>query len=398
MKYIILSGFIFFIFSCQNIPSVSSGAPASSTQGKSHQESVKEEKKRQSEADLPFRILDPSKKIETIAFGSCVDQDLPQPIWRSILKSNPDLFILIGGGICSIKNSLKKPAQSSGSFLSEHYRKLNRNSDYREVREKIPFLAQWSEDDLKPEDKELSRNEFVKYWNYLRTTLPKNQKALYHSKIIGSKKNTLQVIVLDTDWDRSDFTLDPQPSAENTPPTSAPVAANILANTKEDSAPLLRYASDSDPSKKILSDEQWAWLENELRKPATLKIIISPLQFLANDHSFKKWGDLPLQREKLLNLIKTLKLKNIVVLSGDRQLGAIAKTEIKNSQVIYEATSSGLNKNSPLGNILKDSNYIADAYPEQNFGLVKVDWDKRQAAVQILSVDNLTQQQVEFSF
>ena len=33
--------------------------------------------------------------LQRIAFGSCADQDKPQPIWDAIIESQPDLFIFL---------------------------------------------------------------------------------------------------------------------------------------------------------------------------------------------------------------------------------------------------------------------------------------------------------------
>ena len=35
----------------------------------------------------------------TIAFGSCVHQDRPQPIWSAVLADDPDVFVFLGDNI-----------------------------------------------------------------------------------------------------------------------------------------------------------------------------------------------------------------------------------------------------------------------------------------------------------
>ena len=34
-----------------------------------------------------------------IGFGSCLDQDLPQPIWKDIKSQNPEVFIMLGDNV-----------------------------------------------------------------------------------------------------------------------------------------------------------------------------------------------------------------------------------------------------------------------------------------------------------
>ncbi len=64
------------------------------------------------------------------------------------------------------------------------------------------------------------------------------------------------------------------------------------------------YGLNQDAKARVLSNEQWKWLEAELKKPAELRIIVSSIQILADDHGFEKWGNFPLERKKFLDTIK----------------------------------------------------------------------------------------------
>lgn len=382
----------FLIFSCQSMstnPEPSKTTTIDASQNKNRHELIKEEKRKQSEADLPFRGLDTSKKITSVVFGSSMDQDQPQPLWSAIAAVNPDLFVYVG----------------------EQNRKLNKIPDYRNIREKVPFLAIWNDQGapLAVADNESSRAEFSKYWTYIRTTLPKNQKALYHSKIIGSKKQTLQVILLDTRSDRSELKINPDDQKEiRTPiivvPTSADSTTNatLTTPTNETKALIVQqpkpFLADDDKNKHFLSDEQWNWLENELRKPATFRLLVSPIQVIANDHQFEKWGNFPRERERLLNLLKSTKAKNLLILSSHRNSASIAQTDIKGLGKIYDATTSSINQPGKPSWLLKDSTYLTDAYPDVNFGLVKIDWENRKAKVEIHGLENKVVNSTEVNF
>ena len=37
--------------------------------------------------------------LTRIAFGSCANQDKPQPIWETIARAEPDLFLFIGDNV-----------------------------------------------------------------------------------------------------------------------------------------------------------------------------------------------------------------------------------------------------------------------------------------------------------
>lgn len=394
------------LMSCQSsLLGGSDSSKSDSTNGKSRHDLIREEKRKQSEADLPFRGLDPSKKIETIAFGSSLDQNQPQPLWAVIAKNNPDLFILTGDQL-----NISRADQKS---LPEQYRKWNRITEYRDLREKVPFLTVWEDQDYAAIsgtgpfiERDAAKAEFTKYWAYLKTTLNSKQKALYHSKIIGSKKQTVQVILLDTHWDRSELKKNTDIHNEISTTTSvisstdpSTATTTTLSETKTVTVKENRpFMSDEDKKKKFLSEEQWTWLESELRKPAGLRILVSSLQVIANDHNFEKWGLFPHERERLLNLLKYTKAKNLMILSGNRQIGSIAQSEVKGLGKLYDITSSPMNLMATEGNVLKDASYTKDAFNEVNFGLMKINWSSRKVQVEIRDAANNVVNSAEVKF
>ena len=46
-----------------------------------------------------FSVCKAEEPIDTIAFGSCLKQTRPQPIWKSVRASKPDVFVLLGDNI-----------------------------------------------------------------------------------------------------------------------------------------------------------------------------------------------------------------------------------------------------------------------------------------------------------
>jgi alkaline phosphatase D len=353
--------------SCQTKQTPAPPVPLSSAQVLNNQ--VRSDKKRQAELDLPFRGFPIDQSLQTIAFGSCADQDLPQPIWTTIEKNQPDLMIMLGNSVFAASPT-QKP-------ISEQYNTMKRISEYRSIREKVPFMAIWDDQDYGQNDagesnpeKEEAHQQFVKNWPYLRSVLSDKNGALYHSKIFGDKKNTLQVILLDTRTNRSDLKKNEAQTEEEKLTDPQP------------------YLPDDSKGKQILSETQWQWLESELKKPATFRIIGSPIQVVANDHHFEKWGNFPEERDRLFSLLKKLKVKNALILSGDRQMASIAKKDITGLGPVYDVTSSGLNKSSDPNNKLSDSSYLVEGYGLANFGLIKINWAEHQAHVEIRSVNN----------
>lgn len=194
MKYtagVILTSALLLIFtSCQTPPKDTPVAPVKNAATESYQAQIKLDKMKQAELDLPFRGFNDEKNIQTIAFGS------PETnCWDAIQKNNPELMILTAS---PEKNLLKLP-------------------EYRSIREKVPFMCSPTAD---------SKNEFIRDWPYAKNIIPDTQNGVYHSKIFGTKKNQIQVIMIDL----------------------------------------------------IDSDQKWTWLENEFKKPTALKILTGPTQ------------------------------------------------------------------------------------------------------------------------
>jgi len=329
--------------------------------------------------NIPYRSLNTSKDLQTIGFGSCADQNQPQPIWSMIEKNNPELFIMMGDNVYASKKE-DKP-------IVDQYIKLNKVSEFVKLRESIPFLAIWDDHDYGQNDggfdnpeKEEAKKAFLKYWGYLKPTLPTNQKALYHSRIIGKTKK-VQVILLDTRWDRSQLNKNPDFDPLKT----------------DDLLPKI-YLPSEDKKSQVLSAEQWQWFESELKKPAHLRLIISSIQLIPNDHYFEKWGNFPLEREKFFNLLKKHKIKNSIILSGDRHLAAISQYNIKGLGQIHEVTSSAINRPSRSKTPEKDSSYISEAFLFTNFGLINIDWKKKIAQVRIIDENNKTQLETNIRF
>jgi alkaline phosphatase D len=334
---------------------------------------IKTDKKKQAELDLPFRGFSIDQDLDVIGFASCANQDLPQPIWTTVEKNTPQLMVMLGDNVYA-----SSPEQKP---ISDQYNKLRKIPEYRSIREKVPFMAIWDDHDYGQNDggatnpeRDEARSQFLKNWPYVKNLLQEDKGALYHSKFFGTSKRRVQVIMLDTRYDRSDLKKNDQSMAEK------------ALSPKP-------FLVDNDKTKKILSEKQWKWLEAELKKPAELKILSSSIQVIANDHQFEKWGNFPHERERLLNLIKQYAAKNLIIVSGDRHMAAIARTELKGAGTVYELTASSINRPARLGNNMGDSSYLADGYGPINFGLLKINWSTKTTTLEVRGLED----QVVFS-
>ena len=69
-------------------------------------------------AGILFSVCKAEKPIETIAFGSCLKQTRPQPIWESVRAGKPDVFVLLGDSTEGRQNrTSERPFLLIGSVL-----------------------------------------------------------------------------------------------------------------------------------------------------------------------------------------------------------------------------------------------------------------------------------------
>lgn len=310
--------------------------------------------------------------LTRIAFGSCADQTLPQPIWDAVLRARPELFIFMGDNVYGDVRS------GALTELREAYRAAEAIPQWQRVRETIPHLATWDDHDYGVNDggadfpyKRQSQALFVETWKLPADDPRRSREGLYHAQTFGPPGRRVQVILLDPRYFRS-------------PPKQTDQRG---AAGKE------RYVPDDDPAKTMLGDAQWQWLEQQFRTPADLRLVVSSIQVLAEGHGWERWGNLPRERRRLIDLIAATKANGVVFLSGDRHLSALYEETADAPYRLVEVTSSSLNR--PFRNAREAGpNRIGDLYWPENFGSAAIDWDARSVALTIHGIDGAPQRQV----
>ena len=200
-----------------------------------------------------------------IAFGSCADQKLPQPIWDAVQGYRPELFVFAGDNVYGDVTS------KAMTELEHAYRRARGIDGYSAVRTLVPTLAVWDDHDFGVNDggadfphKEAAKALFLDFWDVPADDPRREREGLYHAATFGPEGMRVQVILLDTRWFRSP-----------------------LLPTDERGAPgKERYLPDPDPAKTMLGKAQWAWLEQQLRAPAELRLIVSSIQVVPEGHGW----------------------------------------------------------------------------------------------------------------
>jgi alkaline phosphatase D len=203
----------------------------------------------------------------------------------------------------------------------------------------------------------------------LRATVRRREGA-YQSYTFGTSPQSVKVIVLDTRYFRDSLQADPTKQRR------------YLPNLEGD----------------ILGEEQWEWLEAELRNStANLHLLCSSIQILPDEHAYEKWSNFPASRKRLLSLIHQVQPRNLLMLTGDRHMAEISRMDIQGLPYpLYDFTSSGLTH---IRSTKDEPNRyrVGEMQVKRNFGILKVQWnqDRPVVTMQIRGLQNeLFQEQV----
>tara|TARA_R110000850_G_scaffold64247_2_gene144425 strand:- start:2361 stop:3467 length:1107 start_codon:yes stop_codon:yes gene_type:complete len=313
--------------------------------------------------DSPWLPL-PSGPVQRIAFGSCAKHWQPQPIWDSIIEKDPDLFLFLGDNIYADTDGTTAWQVSKGQLTGE-WNRLADKPEFQRARAAMPFLATWDNHDYGSHAgggefpvKEESKECFLTFFDGPEDSPRWKRSGIYDAKILGPEGKRLQIILLDTKFNRSAFTKDPTPK-------EARLAAGKVGS----------YLPDEDPDKTHLGDEQWAWLEEQLRLPADLRLICSSTQVIPNQKGMDEWGNFPRERQRLFDLIAESGAEGVVLLSGNVHFAEVSRLEDGVSYPLHELTSSGMTHINEAYGAAANRYRVEGPLVDLNFGWVEINWE-----------------------
>ncbi len=297
-----------------------------------------------------------TRALTTIVFGSCADQDKPCPIWGSIVKAQPDLLVLLGDTMYA---DLDKSKKVDPARIRETYGKLDGDASFAKLKSTVPIMATWDDHDFGKNDgdtrlpfKDESQQIFLDFFGVPKDSPRRSRKGVYDAKVFGPEGKRVQVIMLDGRYHRS------------------PIQTKFN--------PRLRVSEsqpNTDPTATFLGDEQWKWLEEQLKVPAEVRLIGSGIQVLSEEHPFEKWSLIPHERERLYKLLKDTKANGVIILSGDRHLAELSVSRDAISYPLYDITASGFNQGNKAWRAPEPNRHRVAAMPfGNNFGLITIDW------------------------
>ncbi|MEM0983528.1 MAG: alkaline phosphatase D family protein [Planctomycetota bacterium] len=249
---------------------------------------------------------DRDQQVDVIAFGSCAREDRTQEIWDSIIATNPDLFLFIGDNMyADIPDVPDSPA-----VIKTAYDNLEAKPGYRKLRSRVPILPTWDDHDFGINDggkewalKKESQELFLDFYGVPEDSPRRDREGIYHAEVYGPPGRRVQIILLDTRYHRDPLTRNPLGRPEGRGP----------------------YVPNSYGEGTILGEEQWTWLQEQLRVPADVRVVASSIQVVANEHGWETWGNMPHERDRFYGLIDETDASGVVVVSGDRHLIEISK-------------------------------------------------------------------------
>lgn len=283
---------------------------------------------------LPSLAVGDVAPITTIAFGSCYRQTRPSPIFSSIARLKPQVWIWLGDNIYGDTTDM--------DVLAAKYALLSSDKTYAFLRGHCQVIGTWDDHDYGTNDvgkghpkRVESQRLFLDFLQVPALDPRRNQRGVHASHSFGPKGREVKVILLDSRYHRD------APGAE----------------------------AD------ILGEAQWRWLEKELKdSSARVHILGSSIQVVATDHSFEKWSDFPKAKKRLFALLTRADIPPVTILSGDRHLAEISVESAELSYPLYDITSSSLNAPTGGGEREFNKRRVGKNFGEANFGTLEIDW------------------------
>lgn len=315
--------------------------------------------------------------VMKIAFGSCAWQDHPLPIFNEVVKHDPDLFIFLGDNIYGDTKVM--------DTLRAKYNRLGEKESFQNLKKNVPFLATWDDHDFGWNDagrhypfKEEVKEIFFDFFEEPADSERRTREGIYGSYEYDLQGKKIQIIMLDTRTFRD----------------------NLLINqdsVNEDRRYFyhLDYTPHISPDSTFLGEKQWAWLDQELQKPADVRIIGSSTQFGIEYNGYEAWVNYPHEQKRFLDLIKKNKANGVLFISGDVHYAEISKMEVPDLYPIYDVTSSGLSSTWKFAT--PNINRIEGPIMDNHFGLLTINLQNKNPEIKSEIWDIRGNQRVEFT-
>lgn len=292
---------------------------------------------------------DANAPVTRIAFGSCSRETLPQPLWRQVAAARPDVWVWLGDNIYGDTSDM--------AVMRAKYARQKGHPDYQTLLARTRVIGTWDDHDYGLNDggkeftaRAASQQALLDFLDEPADSPRRLRAGVYESYTYGPAGRQVKVILLDT-----------------------------------------RYHRDAPgPDGDVLGEEQWAWLERELRgSRAQVHLIGSGIQVVAEDHRFEKWANFPAARARLFRLVGETRAPGVVFLSGDRHIAEVSRVSgTAAGYPLYDVTSSGLTHTWRERWEEVNRHRVGENVIALNYGLLHVDWDARALRFEVRDTTN----------
>lgn len=313
------------------------------------------------------------EKKFVLSFGSCNNQHINNPLWSPIESNSPDVFVWGGDIIYSDTEDM--------NFMKENYTKQNNDSSYLAFKKKVRVIGTWDDHDYGLNDggsnytqKDSTQQLFLDFFDIPIDDPRRKREGIYMAEEFIIGKSSINMIILDTRYFRSDLIKDP--------------------------TGIKRYIPDHTGNPTMLGANQWKWLEKTLNESnSQFNVIVSSIQFLSKEHGFECWANMPKEVEKMIKLIVNSKAKGVVILSGDRHIAEISQKEVKGLEYpLIDFTSSGMTHSYETFKSEPNEYRVTDVVADKNFGLLHFDLEANTIKMEIRGEQNQLFESIDVNY
>ncbi|MEM7766004.1 MAG: alkaline phosphatase D family protein [Pseudomonadota bacterium] len=315
-------------------------------------------------------LPDASQPITRILIGSCNNEERDSPTLARTAVEPADLFIMTGDNVYGDSDDTRGRVFNEPDFEEhrESFVDLAASPEFQAVRASHPMMVAWDDHDYGANDagadfpfKVYAEMIHETFWG-LDDEDVGSWPGTYYARSFGPEGQRTQIIMLDTRFFRGP-----------------------LVNTDQWNAPgKQRYIPHTDPMQQdMLGAAQWTWLENQLREPADLRLIVSSIQISTTDgHGYEHWNNMPAERDRLFQLIDRTDAEGVVFVSGDRHTGFLYRLEDDLLPYpVHEVTASSLNMSFADESSETDRAQLGAGFAKTHFGAINMDWDARTVSL-----------------
>lgn len=309
----------------------------------------------------------PSSMVSTIAFGSCGNQKMDQPVLTRVVETQPDAFLFLGDNIYGDTKSI--------DTLRMKYQMLADKSEFQKLKASMPIFATWDDHDYGWNDtgknypqKTESKQAFLDFFGDQGDSTISQHEGIYHTAYLEKAGRRIQLIFLDLRTFRDDL---------------LPYNGNRADDERFDYE--MDYSPYTSGDSTLMGEQQWEWLEGQLSIPADLRVIASGTQFGITYNGYEAWANFPHEQKRMTNLIKAAKANGVIFLTGDVHYAEISKLTVPGLYPLYDVTASGITSTWDFAT--PNDNRIEGPVMENHFGLLTVDWSQTDPKISFLIFD-----------